>query len=146
VSTPADVLRSRDLRVTAARIAVLEVLDERGHQTVDEITAGVRDRIGSVSVQAVYHVLGALAAAQLVRRIEPAGSAARYERRVGDNHHHLVCRSCGHVVDVDCRSDSGAPCLEPADRAGFEVEEAELVFWGTCPACTATTRTERSSS
>jgi len=134
VITSADLLRDRHLRVTAARVAVLEVLAERSHLTTDQVATGVRARIGSVSTQASYHVLDTLAAAGLVRRIEVAGSAARYERRVGDNHHHLVCRSCGEVSDVDCATASG-PCLTTTAPAGYEIDEAEVVFWGTCPRC-----------
>ncbi|NUR70310.1 MAG: transcriptional repressor [Hamadaea sp.] len=127
-------LRSAGLRVTRPRLAVLEVLDAGGHLEVDEITRRVRERIDSVSTQAVYDVLGALSRAGLARRIEPAGSPARYEARAGDNHHHVVCRGCGLVADVDCAVGS-APCLDPNTAHGFEVDEAEVTFWGLCPDC-----------
>jgi Fur family transcriptional regulator, stress-responsive regulator len=114
---------------------VLDVLSEsRSHLDVDEITARVRRRLDSVSVQAVYDVLAALTAAGLARRIAPAGAPARYEARAGDNHHHLVCRSCGHITDVDC-AVGVAPCLEPIEAAGFLVDEAEVTYWGVCAAC-----------
>ncbi len=130
----ADVLRGAGLRVTAARVALLEIVREGDHLGVEAITAGVRDRVGHVSLQAVYEALHALTAAGLVRRIEPAGSPARFERRVGDNHHHLVCRSCGAVADVDCAVGE-APCLTASDDHGFSVDEAEVVYWGLCPRC-----------
>ncbi|MFY1634339.1 Fur family transcriptional regulator [Solwaraspora sp. WMMB335] len=127
-------LRSRGLRVTRPRLAVLDVLSHGGHRGVDEIAREVRDRIGSVSTQAVYDVLNALTLAGLARRIEPAGGAARYEARTGDNHHHVVCRDCGQVDDVDC-TVGAAPCLEPSTTHGFAIDEAEVTFWGLCPAC-----------
>jgi Fur family ferric uptake transcriptional regulator len=136
-----DELRSRGLRVTRPRLAVLEVLGDGGHLEVDEIVNRVRARLDSVSVQAVYDVLGALARAGLARRIEPAGSAARYEARTGDNHHHIVCRGCGTVADVDCAVGE-APCLDPSDVHGFEVDEAEVTYWGLCPACQARRATD----
>jgi Fur family transcriptional regulator, stress-responsive regulator len=130
-----DRLRARGLRVTRPRLAVLNILTEsRTHLDVDEITARARQRLDSVSVQAVYDVLGALARAGLARRIAPAGGAARYEARAGDNHHHLVCRHCGLITDVDCATGS-APCLDPIDAAGFIIDEAEVTYWGLCPAC-----------
>jgi len=131
-------LRARGLRVTRPRLAVLEVLAEGGHLEVDEITDRVRQRLDSVSVQAIYDVLGALSRAGLARRIEPAGSPARYERRAGDNHHHVVCRGCGAVADVDCAKGE-APCLDPSAAQGFVVDEAEVTFWGLCPVCQVTT-------
>ncbi|GAA0915672.1 fur family transcriptional regulator FurA3 [Virgisporangium ochraceum] len=128
-------LRDRGLRVTRPRLAVLAVLTEcQAHLDVEEITVRVRERLDSVSVQAVYDVLGALTAAGLARRIAPAGGAAHYEARVGDNHHHLVCRQCGGITDVDCATGA-APCLEPIDTAGFVVEEAEVTYWGVCATC-----------
>jgi len=128
-------LRSRGLRVTRPRLAVLGVLTEsRAHLDVEEITARVRERLESVSVQAVYDVLGALCAAGLARRIAPAGAPARYEARAGDNHHHLVCRRCGSITDVDCATGA-APCLEPIEAAGFVVDEAEVTYWGLCASC-----------
>ena len=134
IPTTAEVLRGAGLRVTAARVALLETVREGDHLGVEAITAGVRDRVGHVSLQAVYEALHALTAAGLVRRIEPAGSPALFERRVGDNHHHLVCRSCGAVADVDCAVGE-APCLTASDDHGFSVDEAEVVYWGLCPRC-----------
>jgi Fur family transcriptional regulator, stress-responsive regulator len=127
-------LRSAGLRVTAPRRAVLGALADHPHSTADAVAGVVRGELGSVSTQAVYDVLAACVDAGLVRRIEPAGSAARYETRTGDNHHHLVCRSCGATADVDCVVDE-RPCLTPSDDGGFEIDEAEVVFWGLCPAC-----------
>lgn len=129
-----DMLRSRGLRVTRPRLAVLEVLSTGGHHDVDEIATKVRSRLDSVSTQAVYDVLGALSRAGLARRIEPAGSPARYEGRTNDNHHHVVCRGCGEIADVDCVVGE-APCLDPSSAHGFVVDEAEVTFWGLCPAC-----------
>ncbi len=126
------------LRLTAPRIAVLDAIGPGQHLRVDQIAERVRTRIGRVSTQAVYDVLAALTAAGLIRRIEPAGSPALFENRVGDNHHHMICRSCGAVVDVDC-AVGAAPCLTPSGTAGFHYDEAEIVFWGSCPDCTATT-------
>jgi Fur family ferric uptake transcriptional regulator len=121
--------------VTRPRLAVLEVLSTSpGHLDVDEIAEKVRQRLESVSTQAVYDVLSALSRAGLARRIEPAGSPARFEGRVGDNHHHIVCRACGMIADVDCAMGE-APCLDPSERHGFEVDEAEVTFWGLCPDC-----------
>lgn len=131
-----DLLRSHGLRVTRPRLAVLEVLGEGGHFEVDEVAHRVRTRLDSVSTQAVYDVLGALAQAGLARRIEPAGHPALYERRAGDNHHHVVCRRCGAIGDVDCVAGQ-APCLEPSSAAGFVIDEAEVTFWGLCSACQA---------
>ncbi|MEU9505192.1 Fur family transcriptional regulator [Micromonospora sp. NPDC048170] len=131
-----ELLRSRGLRVTRPRLAVLDVLADGGHLEVDEITRRVRERLDSVSTQAVYDVLGALSRAGLSRRIEPAGSPARYEARAGDNHHHVVCRGCGEIADIDCAVGS-APCLDPDTAHGFEVDEAEVTFWGLCPTCQA---------
>ena len=127
-------LRAADLRVTAPRRAVLDWLSAHPHSTADAIAVGVRTGIGAVSTQAVYDVLAACTGAGLVRRIEPAGHPARFERRVGDNHHHLVCRRCGRTDDVD-RALGVRVCLEPSDHRGFVVEEAEVVFWGICPSC-----------
>jgi Fur family transcriptional regulator, stress-responsive regulator len=132
----AERLRARGLRVTRPRLTVLEVLAEGGHLEVDEITRQVRARLDSVSTQAVYDVLGALARAGLARRIEPAGSPARFEARSGDNHHHVVCRSCGQIADIDCTVGS-APCLDPNTAVGYEIDEAEVTFWGLCPSCQA---------
>jgi Fe2+ or Zn2+ uptake regulation protein len=122
------------LRVTAPRLAVLAVVRELDHPNVEEVVQAARSRLGSVSTQGVYDVLRAFVGAGLVRRIEPAGSPTRYEGRVGDNHHHLVCRRCGSMADVDCVVGH-APCLEPASDAGFLVDEADVTFWGICSAC-----------
>ena len=132
--TTAEMLRGAGLRVTAARVALLDTVRDGEHLGVEAITAGVRDRVGHVSLQAVYEALHALTAAGLIRRIEPAGSAARFEGRVGDNHHHVVCRSCGAVADVDCAVGE-APCLTASDDSGFSIDEAEVVYWGLCPGC-----------
>ncbi|MEU5762765.1 Fur family transcriptional regulator [Nocardia sp. NPDC047648] len=131
---PREWLRAAGLRVTAPRIAVLDAVAARPHSDADTVAATVRDALGSVSTQAVYDVLHACVRAGILRRIEPAGSSARYETRIGDNHHHLVCRSCGAVADVDCAVGE-APCLDPSDAHGFVVDEAEVVFWGLCPTC-----------
>ncbi|MFI6902776.1 Fur family transcriptional regulator [Nonomuraea sp. NPDC050394] len=133
--TTAEELRGAGLRVTAARVALLETVRNGDHLGVEEIASRVRERVGHISLQAVYEALHALTAARLVRRIEPAGSPALYEGRVGDNHHHVVCRSCGAVADVDC-AVGHAPCLRAADDHGFTIDEAEVVYWGLCPACT----------
>ena len=137
--TTAEQLRGVGLRVTAARVALLETVRDGDHLGVEAITSGVRDRIGHVSVQAVYDALHALAAAGLLRRIEPAGRPALFERRVGDNHHHVVCRSCGAVADVDCAVGE-APCLTASDDHGFSIDEAQVIYWGLCPGC-START-----
>ena len=130
----AEELRGAGLRVTAARVALLETVRSGDHLDAEAIAAGVRDRVGHVSLQAVYEALHALAAAGLIRRIEPAGSPTRYEGRVMDNHHHVVCRSCGAVADVDCATGE-APCLTASDDHGFSIDEAEVVYWGLCPDC-----------
>ena len=130
----AEELRGVGLRVTAARVALLETVRSGDHLDAEAIAAGVRDRVGHVSLQAVYEALHALAAAGLIRRIEPAGSPTRYEGRVMDNHHHVVCRSCGVVADVDCATGE-APCLTASDDHGFSIDEAEVVYWGLCPDC-----------
>src|SRR5882724_7931602 len=127
-------LKLSGLRVTAPRLAVLAWLNDHPHTTADQVAGGVRELLGSVSTQAVYDVLSVCSAANLVRRIEPAGHPARFETRTGDNHHHLVCRACGRTEDVDC-TVGVAPCLTPEDAAGFAVDEAEVVFWGLCPDC-----------
>jgi Fur family transcriptional regulator, stress-responsive regulator len=129
-------LRAAGLRVTMPRLAMLTWLGGHPHATVDAIAAGVRERFGTVSTQAVYDMLAACAAAGLLRRIEPAGHPARFERRVGDHHHHLVCRRCGRTEDVD-HAVGAQPCLTAAEDAGFVVDEAEVMFWGVCPACKA---------
>ncbi|RZS91765.1 Fur family ferric uptake transcriptional regulator [Motilibacter rhizosphaerae] len=137
MTTAADaerLLRSASLRVTRPRVAVLLAVHDRPHADTDTLIGAARQDLSAVSHQAVYDVLRALTDAGLVRRIQPAGSVARYEARVGDNHHHVVCRSCGAVADVDCAVGE-APCLDPSDSAGFTVDEAEVTYWGTCAAC-----------
>jgi len=129
-----QLLRGADLRVTRPRLAVLEAVHDHPHADTDAIIAASRARLGVVSHQAVYDVLRALTAASLVRRIQPSGSVARYESRVGDNHHHVVCRSCGTIADVDC-AVGDTPCLTATSDHGFAIDEAEVVYWGTCPAC-----------
>lgn len=131
---PLEALRAVGLRATAPRLAVLAALRDRPHADTDTVIQAVRAQLGTVSAQAVYNVLAAFTSAGLVRRIEPAGSVARYEVRVGDNHHHVVCRSCGAVADVDC-AVGRRPCLTPSDTHGYLVDEAEVTYWGRCPAC-----------
>ncbi len=135
---PADLLRQHGVQVTAQRLAVLRAVSHRPHGTADDVAEAVRAEIGTISRQAVYDALGVLAVNGLVRRIQPAGSPARYEDRVGDNHHHLICRICGVMVDVDC-AVGARPCLNAADDSGYEIDEAEVVFWGRCPECLAGT-------
>ncbi|MBB4966230.1 Fur family ferric uptake transcriptional regulator [Saccharothrix violaceirubra] len=134
-----QMLRDASLRVTSPRIAVLSAVHEHPHADTDSIIGAVRGSLGTVSHQAVYDVLRALTAAGLLRRIEPPGSVARYEARVGDNHHHVVCRSCGAIADVDC-AVGHAPCLTASDDHGFTIDEAEVVYRGLCPDCSAATR------
>ena len=132
-------LRRHGLQVTAQRLAVLRAVSDEPHRTADDIYNIVRAEIGAISRQAVYDALGVLTDKALVRRIQPAGSPARYEDRVGDNHHHLICRTCGRMVDVDC-AVGYTPCLTAADSSGYEIDEAEVIYWGRCPDCvTATT-------
>lgn len=133
---PATTLRDHGLQVTAQRLAVLRAVTHRPHSTADEVAEHVRTQIGAISRQAVYDALAILVENRILRRIEPAGSPARYEDRVGDNHHHIICRACGKTADVDC-AVGAAPCLKAADKSGFEVDEAEVIFWGTCPRCVA---------
>jgi Fur family transcriptional regulator, stress-responsive regulator len=132
--TTAEELRGAGLRVTAARVALLETVRDGDHLGVEAIASGVRDRIGHISLQAVYDALYALTGAGLIRRLEPAGSPVRFEGRVGDNHHHVVCRLCGVVADVDCAVGE-APCLTASEDHGFSIEEAQVIYWGQCPAC-----------
>ncbi len=133
---PAHLLRQHGVQVTAQRLGVLRAVSSRPHSTADDITGVVRAEIGSISRQAVYDALGTLTDKSLIRRIQPARSPACYEDRVDDNHHHLVCRSCGQMVDVDCAVGL-TPCLQAADDHGFLIDEAEVVYWGLCPACNA---------
>ena len=130
----ADLLRQHGVQVTAQRIAVMDAVGSLPHATADEIAEAARDGIGAISRQAVYDVLGVLENRGIVRRIQPAGSPARFERRVADNHHHLVCRSCGAIEDVDCAVGT-APCLRPSNDHGFTIDEADVTYWGTCPSC-----------
>ena len=137
---PVAQLRDAGLRVTRPRLAVIEALAQQPHADVDSIADAARAELGTVSTQAIYDVLKAFTAAGLVRRIEPAGSPARFELRVGDNHHHVVCRSCGAVADVDC-AHGNAPCLTASNDHGFSIDEAEVTYWGLCPDCSATNST-----
>ena len=129
-----QMLRQHEIRVTAQRLAVLNAVSARPHATADDLADDVRTSIGTVSRQAVFDALGVLADKGLIRRIQPARSAARYEDRVDDNHHHLVCRDCGRMVDVDCAAGH-RPCLDVDDDYGFDIDEAEVIYWGFCPAC-----------
>jgi Fur family transcriptional regulator, stress-responsive regulator len=131
-------LRRQGLHVTPQRLAVLRAVSDGPHRTADDIYNAVRDEIGAISRQAVYDALTALTDKGLFRRIQPAGSPARYENRVGDNHHHLVCRTCGRMVDVDC-AVGHTPCLTAADDSGYQIDEAEVTYWGRCPECVAAT-------
>lgn len=131
---PARILRENGVQFTAQRLAVLRAVSKHPHCTADEVAEVVRAEIGAISRQAVYDVLGKLTEKGIVRRIQPAGSPARFEHRVRDNHHHLICRNCGLTVDVDC-AVGAAPCLTPSDSHGFQVDEAEVVYWGICPKC-----------
>ena len=135
---PGEILRLHGLRVTAQRLAVLRAVSDAPHVAADVVVETVRSEIGWISVQAVYDALAALTEKGLLRRIQPAGSPARYEGRVGDNHHHLVCRVCERMVDVDC-AVGHAPCLTAVEDFGFEIDEAEVVYWGRCPECVAAT-------
>jgi Fe2+ or Zn2+ uptake regulation protein len=134
IDNPADLLRQHGVQVTAQRLAVLRAVSVRPHSTSDDIAEVVRADIGAISRQAVYDALGALADKGIIRRIQPAGSPGRYEDRVGDNHHHLICRCCGEMVDVDC-AVGVTPCLTAADSLGYEIDEAEVIYWGRCPEC-----------
>ena len=136
MSEPAALLRQNGIPVTAQRLAVLKAVSDRPHVTVDAIAGQVRASIGAISQQAVYDAVGMLVKKGLLRRIQPAGSPALYEDRIGDNHHHLICRTCGKTADTDCAAGA-APCLIPAGNAGFQVDEAEVIYWGTCPGCLA---------
>ncbi len=137
---PAQLLRQRGIQVTAQRLAVLRAVAARPHITADSVAEAVRGEIGAISLQSVYDALGVLVSERIIRRIQPAGSPARYEDRVGDNHHHLICRICGRVVDVEC-STGVAPCLTASDGKGYEIDEAEVAYWGRCPECLAGQRT-----
>jgi Fur family ferric uptake transcriptional regulator len=132
----AALLRSHGVQVTAQRLAVLRAVSARPHCTAADIDHAVRAEIGAISLQAVYDALGALTDKGIIRRIQPAGSPARYEDRVGDNHHHLICRGCGGTVDIDC-AVGYTPCLTPNDGFGYEIDTAEVIYWGRCPECVA---------
>jgi Fur family transcriptional regulator, stress-responsive regulator len=145
VSEPTDqvaLLRRHGVQVTAQRLAVLRAVSERPHGTAAEVEEVARAEIGSISLQAVYDALGALSEEGIIRRIQPAGSPARYEDRVGDNHHHLICRSCGRMVDTDCAAGE-SPCLTAADDSGYEIDEAEVIYWGRCPECQSQEKTNQ---
>ena len=129
-----DLLRRRGMHVTAQRLAVLRAVEAHPHATAEAVRDAAQAEIGAISLQSVYDALGALAGQDVIRRIQPAGSPARFEDRVGDNHHHLICRHCGRVVYVDC-AVGAAPCLTAADAKGYEIEEAEVIYWGRCPSC-----------
>jgi Fur family ferric uptake transcriptional regulator len=131
-------LRRHGLQVTAQRLAVLRAVCGRPHSTADDIDKVVRAEIGAISRQAVYDALAAFTEKGVIRRIQPAGSPARYENRVGDNHHHVICRTCNGMADVDC-AVGDTPCLTAADASGYEIDEAEVIFWGRCPECAAAT-------
>jgi Fur family ferric uptake transcriptional regulator len=133
---PAELLRQRGIQVTAQRLAVLRAVSAQPHITADAVAEVVRAEIGAISLQSVYDALGLLVAEGLIRCIQPAGSPARFEGRVGDNHHHLICRVCGRTVDVDCAAGA-TPCLTAVDDRGYEIDEAEVVYWGRCPDCVA---------
>ena len=133
---PADLLRQHGIQVTAQRLAVLRAVAGQPHITADLAAEVVRAEIGAISLQSVYDALSVLVAEGLIRRIQPAGSPARFEDRVGDNHHHLICRICGRLVDVDCAAGS-TPCLSTVDDKGYEIDEAEVAYWGRCPDCQA---------
>ena len=136
LSDPAELLRQRGIQVTAQRLAVMRAVSAQPHITADAVAEAVRAEIGAISLQSVYDALSVLVAERLLRRIQPAGSPARFEDRVGDNHHHVICRICGRVVDVDCAVGS-APCLAAPDDLGYEIDEAEVAYWGRCPDCVA---------
>lgn len=134
LTDPAALLREHGMRVTAQRLAILRAVASEPHATADALAEAVRAEVGSISLQAVYDALSALIGAGLIRRIQPAGSPALFEARVGDNHHHAVCRGCGRITDVDC-AVGAAPCLTPVDPGGYEIDAAEVIFWGYCPDC-----------
>ena len=136
MSDPSALLRKHGIPVTAQRLAVMRAVAERQHATADAIAEDVRASIGTISKQAVYDALGLLVKRGLIRRIQPAGSPTLYEDRIGDNHHHLICRSCGKTVDVDC-AVGHAPCLTAEEEHGFRIDEAEVIYWGVCPECLA---------
>ena len=142
ITDPANLLRENGVQVTAQRVAVLRVVSSHPHSTADKVATEVRSEIGAISRQAVYDALGMLTEKGLIRRIQPAGSPALYEDRVGDNHHHAICRTCGKTADVDCAVGQ-KPCLTAADNSGFQIDEAEVIYWGTCPQCIAAAKRSR---
>jgi len=141
----AALLGRHGVQVTAQRLAVLRAVSDRPHSTVDDIDKVVRANIGAISRQAVYDALGTLTDKGLLRRIQPAGSPARYEDRVADNHHHLICRTCSRMFDVDC-AVGDTPCLTAADDSGYEIDEAEVIYWGRCPECVASSHQKQTTS
>jgi len=142
LTDPADLLRQRGYRVTGQRLAVLRAVSSEPHVTADAVAETVRAELGSISLQAVYDALGVLVDVGLIRRIQPAGSPALFEARVSDNHHHVICRSCGRAADVDC-SVGAAPCLTAVDDRGYEIDEAEVIYWGRCPDCQSKNQNQR---
>ena len=134
---PAELLRRHGIQVTAQRLAVFRAVAAQPHITADRVAQVVRAEIGAISQQSVYDALAVLVTGRLVRRIQPAGSPARFEARVGDNHHHVICRICGRTADVDCAVGS-APCLTAIDNRGYDIDEAEVIYWGRCPECAET--------
>src|SRR4026209_821556 len=145
VRDSAALLRERGIQVTAQRLAVLRAVAGQPQITADAVADVVRTEIGTISLQSVYDALGLLTSEGVTRRRQPPGSAARFEDRVGDNHHHLICRTCGRVVDVDCAVGS-APCLKAVDDRGYEIDEAEVAYWGRCPECVAQSRAATSDA
>jgi Fur family transcriptional regulator, stress-responsive regulator len=141
---PAALLRERGIQVTAQRLAVLRAVAGQPHITAESVAGIVRTQIGAISMQSVYDALALLVAEGLIRRIQPSGSPARFEDRVGDNHHHLICRDCGRMVDIDC-AVGAAPCLTPLRHRGYEIDEAEVAYWGRCPACLEQSRSHAKS-
>jgi Fur family ferric uptake transcriptional regulator len=141
----ATLLREHGLQVTAQRLAVFRAVVQHPHAATDDVHAAVTAELGAISKQAVYDALAVLTDKGLLRRIQPAGSVARYEARAGDNHHHLICRTCGRTVDVDC-AVGDTPCLTAADDSGYEIDEAEVIYWGRCPDCVAASTPSTSSS
>lgn len=142
---PENLLREHGLQVTAQRLAVLRAVSSEPHCTADAVAESVRSKIGSISKQAVYDALGILADKGLIRRIQPAGAPALFEDRVGDNHHHVICRTCGATADVDCATGR-RPCLQASDDLGFEIDEAEVIYWGICPDCQRKARSKKKSN
>ena len=142
LTDPADLLRQRGYRVTGQRLAVLRAVSREPHVTADAVAETVRAELGSISLQAVYDVLNVLVDVGLIRRIQPAGSPALFEGRVSDNHHHVICRSCGRAADVDCAVGS-APCLTAVDDKGYDIDEAEVIYWGRCPECQSKNQNQR---